>query len=190
MNQDDLGKLFQQHRHTVVRIVQRQFNHLDEDTLDQLYSDLWTTVSHSNNIRCTTAKNLFITALKNRVKNYMRDMSRSDDVLSRYPVLSLSDPETVEQADTFSFLSKTYVVDSQDDEATQRYEAIMSGLPPTLRLIAELYYIDDCTQEEIACHFQTNRAKVLRLITKATALIKQRYTYYRHAMAKHELSTH
>lgn len=190
MDQDSLGTLFQQHRQQVVRFVHRQYNHFDEETLDQLYSDLWSSVASAPNIRSMTIKSFLITALKNRVKNYIRDMSRSEDVLSRFPVLSLSDPEVVEAADTYSFAAKTYVVDAQDDEASERYEAVMSGLPPTLRLVAELYYIDDCTQEEIACHFQTNRAKVLRLLAKATQLIKQRYTYYRNAMAKRELSTH
>lgn len=190
MSPEQRGVLFLQHQRSVVRTIQKQYPFIDEDTLENLYSDLWFTVTRLNRVNQTTFKTFLVTAFRNAIKNHIRDSSRSQDVLSRFQVLSLSDPETIEAADTYSFATRTCVMPSDGEATSERYEAIMSGVPPTLRLVAELYYIDGCTQEEIACHFQTNRAKVVRLIEKATSIIKKRYQYYKIAVGKHELNLH
>lgn len=181
MNIEELGVLFLRHRPDVIRIVGQVYTHMNEDTLDQLYVELWVSLTRLNEVRRDTLRQYLITALKNRVKNYMRDCMNSADIMDRFPILSLSDPDVVVEADRRCFDSKSNdpTLNLDDEESNLRYDAIMSGLPATLRLVAELYFIDGCTQEEIACHLKTYPVKVRRMIIRATKLLQDRYTYYR-----------
>lgn len=185
MTLDDVANLFQQHRPAVTRYVCKVYTYVDHETMDGLYSDLWVAFSQVNFIDQKHMKTYLIEALQNRVKNLLRDRMRSDDVMDRLPTLSLSEPVTLDAADKQSFVDKANEpIDLTLQDSDLRYQAIMSGLPPTLRVVAEMYFVDDCTQEEIACHFNVHRLKIQRMIQRAKALLKQRYTYYNKASAR------
>lgn len=187
MTETELAHLFMRYRPHVVRSVGNIYTLIDLDTLDNLYADLWQSLIRMNSVRKDTLKTMLTEALKNKVKNYMRDNMSSHDVMKRFPLASLSDEAVVDEVE------KTFAKDNDPrmvldpNESDERYEAIMSGLPPTLRLVAELYYIDECTQEEIACHLGTYRIKVLRMIARATKLLRERYLYYNQAKKNGDL---
>lgn len=172
--------------------VSRIYTGVDPDMTDQLYVDMWKAITTINEagIRRETFKTLLNTMLKNRVKNHMRDALNATDILNRFHMhVSIHDPIIVKEVDMHSFRNHLNdpIRQMEEEESHERYDAIMSGLPATLRLVAELYYVDGCTQEEIACHLGLYQVKVMRLITKATAYLRARYTYFRKARANGDL---
>lgn len=189
MDRDELGTLFLRYRPDVIRIAAKTYTLLDQDTLDQLYTDTWVSVSRANNLHRSTLKSYLVECLKNRIKNHLRDCLRSQDIMSHCPVLSLSNPETVIEADRCSYTNRANdpTLNLDDEEANERYEAVMSGLPSMVRLAVELYFIDGCTQEEVACHFQVTRSKVVRLLEKGVKMLRKRYAYWYEARKRGDL---
>lgn len=104
-------------------------------------------------------------------RNHLQRETGTRDPLKAISVISLSDPAIVSELETVT-------VDPEAEgaiEAARIYEYLLEGLPKTLQLLVDKYYIKGMTVEEICTEFDIkHNVQLFRMLAKARSLIAPR----------------
>lgn len=184
MDIDGLAKVYLQHKPKVIRFLRYQFPGVDEEVLYDAYAEAWdiattkqrsvvhpetgvtTVVREPRLIHLKTFRTYLTSISRNKVLDRLKAMRRGDDALDRADA-SLHERETLEQVD------RIHQVQQPNDTS---YEQAMSSLPPSLRLVAELHFVDGLTQKEVAAKLGVGRTWVWMLINRARKQLRDWYT--------------
>jgi DNA-directed RNA polymerase specialized sigma24 family protein len=91
MHLDELAQLFLKYKSGVVGRASHNYDNVGEADLELLYSELWErVVANSDIIRREGFRNYLFICLTNRIKDYLRQRERSDDLLTRDPSIIVS----------------------------------------------------------------------------------------------------
>lgn len=147
-----------------------QYETITEDDIDQLYGDLWERVyANCDIIKREGFRNYLFIALNNRIKDFLRNRERSDDLLVRDPSVILQLDESLDAVDDTGF-----EVEARE-EKHKWVEMVMAGMPKTLALVGTWYHVENLSQMEIAGRLNVSQPGVSRMIKEFDRLFKQRY---------------
>lgn len=183
MDIDGLAKVYLQHKPKVIRFLRYKFPGVDDELLYDAYAEAWdiatvkqrsvvhpetgvtTIVREPRLIHLKTFRTFLTSIARNKVLDYLKAKRRGDDALDRASE-SLHDRKVLDQVDQLHQVQQP---------ADTQYEQAMASLPPSLRLVAELHFVDGLTQKEVATKLGVGRTWVWMLINKARKLLRDWY---------------
>ena len=176
VTEDEHAAQFEKCRQYTINITRWRYPYIEHDTLDMLYTDCWYSLKGAT-FQLDNMKSYLTATLANRVKDFIRDRSRSEDVFERFTRADQSGDD--EPYNDFQWLYN--LPDTREAEAMHHEEviylvnAIMAKLPRTLALVGEWYYIDEQTQDEIACTLQCSQQNVQLMLMRFRSKFKELY---------------
>lgn len=183
---DERAIKFQHHRRSIVRSTHALYPSLDDDTIDMIYVDCWPEIAALPVIKHFTG--LMRVVLVRRVKNHLRDSTRSEDIFMRWH--RLTDDDANMRYDEKGMLNKgteTWVLANRTDEHTKeaylnellhkRVEATMASMPRTIERVGWWSFVDGETLKTISERLGLQITQVWRLQQRFIALFKEKYIY-------------